>query len=68
MPRPSRTHKMPPPRHPIQRVRCSCCGRSWAAYEGRIPRGWTTALDNAVFCDRRPCNEALAQGRGPTGP
>ena len=60
MPRVSRTPKMPPSRHPIQRICCTNCGRSWAAYEGRIPRGWNV-LGDAVFCDRRPCSAALAR-------
>jgi hypothetical protein len=62
MARPSRTNPLPPARHPIERIRCSHCGRTWAVYEGRNPRMWTV-LPSAVFCDRRPCNAALEAHR-----
>ncbi len=62
MPRVSRKPKLPPSRHPIERIRCSICGRSWAVYEGRTPRLWTV-LRNKIFCDRRPCNAALELAR-----
>ncbi len=62
MPRVSRTPRLPPSRHPIEQVRCSVCGRTWAVYEGRLPRMWTAFADE-VFCDRRPCNAELARGR-----
>ena len=62
MARPSRSNPLPPARHPIERIRCSHCGRTWAVYEGRNPRMWTI-LPDAVFCDRRPCNAALEDFR-----
>jgi hypothetical protein len=62
MARPSRSKPLPPARHPIERIHCSCCGRTWAVYEGRNPRMWTVLAD-AVFCDRRPCNAALEEKR-----
>jgi hypothetical protein len=61
MPRVSRTFKLSP-RQPIEQVRCSACGRTWAVYEGRIPRMWSVH-SNEIFCDRRPCNAALARVR-----
>ncbi len=62
MPHDSRARSPRSPCHPIQRIRCSCCGRSWAVYEGKIPRLWNV-LGSEVFCDRRPCNAALCQAR-----
>jgi hypothetical protein len=65
MPRVSRTFKLSP-RQPIEQVRCSACGRTWAVYEGRIPRMWSV-ISNEIFCDRRPCNAALARMRAAQG-
>jgi hypothetical protein len=62
MARPSRSNPLPPARRPIERIRCTNCGRTWAVYEGRNPRMWTV-LPDAVFCDRRPCNAALEEMR-----
>jgi hypothetical protein len=62
MARPSRSKPLPPARHPIERIRCSNCGRTWAVYEGRSPRMWTVLADG-IFCDRRPCNAALEERR-----
>jgi hypothetical protein len=53
-------YKLPPPARPIERVRCSVCGRTWAVYAGKTPRLWTVVAKK-VFCDRRPCNAAMAQ-------
>jgi hypothetical protein len=62
MARISRTPKLPPSPHRIERVRCSACGRTWGVYEGKLPRLWN-AHEGDVFCDRRPCNAALDRAR-----
>jgi hypothetical protein len=63
MARISRMPKLPPSPHRIERVRCCVCGRSWAVYEGNIPRMWSVH-ESGLFCDRRSCNAALDQARG----
>ena len=62
MPRPSRTPKLPPSAQPIERIRCAACGRTWAVYQGKTPRMWSSH-GGEVFCDRRPCNAELDQRR-----
>ncbi|OFX18428.1 MAG: hypothetical protein A2V77_24835 [Anaeromyxobacter sp. RBG_16_69_14] len=62
MARISHKPKLPPSLHPIERVRCSVCHRSWAVYKDKIPRMWT-AHGGGLFCDRRPCNAALDRAR-----
>ena len=62
MARISRMPKLPPSSYPIERVRCCVCGRTWAVYEGKVPRMWSIHSRD-VFCDRRSCTAALDQAR-----
>ncbi len=66
MPRPSWKAKLPSPVQNIVRVVCSVCNRTWAVYEGTLPRMWVVKHD-AVVCDlpscRRAAGVALPQGR-----
>ena len=41
----------------IVRVACSVCRRTWAVYEGTLPRMWT-ALEQQLVCDLPACREA----------
>ncbi len=58
----STTDSAKAPQRSIQRVRCSSCGRTWAVYEGRLPRLWSLHGEE-IFCDRRPCNAELERAR-----
>ena len=64
---PMARHSAGPARGAIKRIRCTNCSRSWAAYDGRIPRQWNV-LDGKIFCDLRSCNAAYDRARrGVTG-
>ncbi len=67
MSRVSRIYPLPSPRRPLQRVRCSNCGRTWGVYEGTIPRLWTL-VDDRLFCDTHGCNAEMERHRAERQP